>query len=372
MSRRIKKILIIVSVVLVAVFIGLLIYYFFFKKPPPALPPGAEEILPLEGAPAEVKARLIAITDEAVLGAVLVGEDKINYVAWDGTINQIDFNGESKEKLGLVAAERIGEVVFSKDGSRLAARQTLPSGQRRYLVFNTAEKNLKSLPAEVEAVAFSPDGSQMALALAERNSSRLVLADSTDIQKTTALVTVKLPDLKLKWTSEDFLILTNRPSGLADGMVHELNLKNKALRRVIGGIKGLTSLYSQSNKKILFSQTQGNGFGLNLNVLDTDKKTSRRLDIYSLPEKCAWGQDERTLWCAVINTEEDGVMPDSYYKRVIVSPNGDKIVKINLDLGLASEVITAPIDAAELFLSPDETYLFFINKIDGRLYRLTL
>ncbi|MEK7500848.1 MAG: hypothetical protein AAB642_01855, partial [Patescibacteria group bacterium] len=297
MTKRTKKILIIASVVLVLIFIGLLIYYLFFREKPPAPPTGPEEFPGLEGATPEVRARLVPITEEAVLSAVLAGENKINYAAWDGAVNQIDFNGENKERLGAVAAERIGEAFFSKDGSRLAVRQALPSGQDRYLIFDTKERSLKSLPAEVEALAFSPDGGQMALALAERNSSRLVLADADDTSKTTALVSVKLPDLALEWAAPDALTLINRPSGLAAGMVHELNLKNKALRRVIGGTYGLTSLFSPSHKKILFSETSSNGFGLTLNVLSTDKNTRRRLNIYSLPEKCAWSQDERTLWC---------------------------------------------------------------------------
>ena len=64
-------------------------------------------------------------------------------------------------------------------------------------------------------------------------------------------------------------------------------------------------------------------------------------------------------------------MPDDYYKGKIES-SAEEIVKMNLDTGENKKIISADFDAHNLFLSKDETYLFFINKKDGRLYRLTL
>ena len=91
-----------------------------------------------------------------------------------------------------------------------------------------------------------------------------------------------------------------------------------------------------------------------------------------MPEKCAWSQDERVVFCGVIKIgESDYVMPDDYYKRR-VRANGEEIVRINMETGQIQKVIEGVFDATNLFLAPDENYLFFVNKIDGRLYRLTL
>lgn len=374
MTQRAKKILKIASVVLIIIFIGLLVYYFFFKQKPPKVPPIGEGELPpvTEEGVLGTKPRLIALTDEAVLGASLTNDSKINYIAWDGTVNQIDFSGENKEKLGLVAAERIGEVVFSKDGSKLALRQTLPSGQNRYLVFDAAKSILKSLPQNSIFVAFSPntDEDRLIYGLLEGVNTRLISSNIAGSQ-TQTIASVKIPDLATEWTHKDFLTLKTKPSGLAYGLLYTLDLKTKKLQRVFGNVYGLTSLFSPSHTKILYSQTSDRGFDYKLAALSLNQKQSRELNIFTLPEKCVFAKDDRTLFCAAILNQEDRIMPDDYYKGLVDS-DGNDIIKLNLDTRLQETVIHANTDAVDLFLSPDEAYLFFINKIDGRLYRLTL
>ena len=92
-----------------------------------------------------------------------------------------------------------------------------------------------------------------------------------------------------------------------------------------------------------------------------------------MPEKCTWAQDERTVFCSVfkVNDPDSFVMPDDYYKRRVRS-DGEEIVRISTETGQTQKVIDGSFDASNLFLMPDESYLFFINKIDGRLYRLSL
>src|SRR3989344_9686141 len=106
-----KKLLIILSIILGLTLIGFGIYFFFFKKVSVTPPVGTEtETTDSELTP-NAKERLIPITDEAVLGAGLnfidkeAGVNKIVYAAWNGSINQIDLNGTSKNKLGLVAVD---------------------------------------------------------------------------------------------------------------------------------------------------------------------------------------------------------------------------------------------------------------------------
>lgn len=369
MSDRIKKILKIITVILVIVLIGLVIYSLFFKKDRPITPSTPEEeVFFGEEFTPQAKERLVAITEEAVLGAGL-STDKITYVSWDGTVNKIDFNGGSQEKLGSLPDERTGEVKISPDGTYFAAEQVLASGQKRHLLFDTVKRTMRSLPQNTQALTFDFKGDAVA-ALAETGSSRIVSIDP-ETQKQTLVASTKIPDLVLDRAGESSLALKTRPSGLAYGLLYTLDAKSKKTNRVLGNVYGLTSLFSPSGKKILYGQTSASGRDLELKVLNLDKKTEVNLNIFSLPEKCVWGQDNRTLWCGVINTETSPVMPDDYYKGKIES-SGEDIVRINLDTGQTQKLIGGFMDVARPFLAPDESYLFFVNKKDGRLYRLTL
>ncbi|MEK7209469.1 MAG: hypothetical protein AAB670_00930 [Patescibacteria group bacterium] len=371
MSNRTKKILKIITIILVVVFVGLLIYNLFFKKKTPVIPtaPGEEVIISDEFAP-EVKDRLIALTEEAVLGAGLKGDSSIIYVAWDGQINTIDFDGDKNQKIGAVPGERTGEVKISANGGLIGLKQTLPSGAVRRVVFDAEKKNLRSLPQNTEDLSFDPEGKNIIISLAETGVSALTALDADGL-KQTRLTTTKIPDLVLEWFSPNIVALKTKPSGLAYGLLYVLDTKTKKISRVIGSTYGLTASFSPSGNRILYAKTDSDGRDLELNVLNRDKKTELNLNIMSLPEKCAWSQDNRTLFCGAINTESDPVMPDDYYKDKIES-SGEDIVRINLDTGQTQKLIGGFMNVSKPFLAPDESYLFFVNKKDGRLYRLTL
>ncbi len=249
---------------------------------------------------------------------------------------------------------------------------TLPSGTKRILIYHAASRALKALPQNSVFAAFSPNAGEDRLiyGLLEGVNTRLISSDIAGSQ-TQTVASVKIPDLATEWTHKDFLTLKTKPSGLAYGLLYTLDLKTKKLQRIFGNVYGLTSIFSPSHTKILYSQTSDRGFDYKLAVLNLTQKQNRELNIFTLPEKCVFAKDDRTLFCAVIINQEDHIMPDDYYKRLIDS-DGNDIIKLNLDSRQQENVIHANIDAADLFLSPDETYLFFINKIDGRLYRLTL
>ncbi len=376
MSPRIKKILIIIAAVLVVVFVVLIIYNLFFKKQPVTPPSSPGEIPPITEIAPETKERLVALTEETVLGAGLNTYGKINYVAWDGAINQMDQDGQSKTKLGTVASEKISRVEFSPDGKKISLRQTLPSGQNRYLIFDLETKTIKALPPNMEASAFEPHGSKMVLVLLDKGLPagrqglrQLVITD--DQAKTTIIASTKIPDVMLDWPTSNLIALTTRPSGLAYGLLYLADIKTKKINRIIANTYGLTALFSPVGDKVLVSKTDENGLGLELKVLDLIKKTEKTVDLFSLPEKCAWAQDNRSLFCSRFETNNEFVMPDDYYKGKL-RPGTETIVKINTETGEQKEIIKIPTDATTMFLSTDESNLFFINKIDGRLYRLTL
>lgn len=375
MNQKSKKILIILAVILGITLIGLLVYYFFFKKTtPPAVPIIETPSLGGENAP-QAKERLVPITDETVLAAGLFGSagtttesgPKIIYAAWDGSINQIDFNGQNKNKVGLAAVDRIGEVKVSPVGDLVSFKYFLATGAAKYLVYDVNAKTLKTLPTNVSGISLGRNGDFVFLNGAKINSSL------ADLSKTKDLAVSKIPDLVLDWYSDNSLALETKPSGTAQGILYLLDLKTRKTKRVLGGVYGLTAKFSPKGGQVLVSETSADGRSLRITSINLAKKTQRNLNLFTLPEKCAWSKDERTVFCAVFKVEnlDNFIMPDDYYKRRIRS-DGEKIARINLETGQVKNIIENIFDATNLFLAPDENYLFFVNKTDGRLYRLTL
>ena len=377
MNPKTKKI-IILAVVLGLTLIGFGIYYFFFKKTTQTQPIIGETETILGELTPNAKERLIPITEEAVLGAGLsvidkeAGVNKIVYAAWDGSINQIGLSGDNKNKLGLVAVDRIGEVNVSSTGELVSFKYSLASGANRFIIYNVTDKTLKTLPQETEDVSLGNSNKEVAVVYSDKAGKKIALSYDS-FSKTKDVTSTKIPDIRIDWFNSDNIALETRPSGVAQGILYSLNTKTKKTTRVLGGVYGLTTNFSPTGKMVLVSKTDSNGRSLKLANINLDKKTERSISLFTLPEKCAWAQDERTVFCSVfkVNDPDSFVMPDDYYKRRVRS-DGEEIVRISTETGQTQKVIDGSFDASNLFLMPDESYLFFINKIDGRLYRLSL
>lgn len=373
MSTKTKKILIILGSTLTLTFVAILVYYLFFKGTPTITTPPGSEIYEGSGLGEQGIKRLLPITQESVLGASINEENgKILYFSLNGEINSINFDGTEKTKIGVMTTDGIGDVSVSKNGKNILAKITSQPGVSKYIVYNIKKNSLKSLPERTVAASFDPSGENIAIALDKTLSK--ISTINIESGETTEITIARIPDIVIDWHGTDVVAIKTKPSGLAFGLLYNLDLKTKEISRILGNINGLTSLFSPSSKRALISQTSSDtGKELSLSVINMEKNTKQSIGLFTLPEKCAWFNDDRTIICASINAENEGkyVMPDDYYKGKIKFSSED-IVRINLDTGQKQNMINGVFDAQNLFLSKDEAYLYFINRVDGRLYRLTL
>ncbi len=175
------------------------------------------------------------------------------------------------------------------------------------------------------------------------------------------------------WPNEDFIILNTKPSGLVDGFAYTLNTKNKEFSKILGNIKGLTTLSSPNLENILYSNNN-----LTLKIFDNITNENKNLKINTHSEKCIWSNNNITLYCAIpkeINANL--IYPDAWYQGE-VSYNDD-IWKIDTYTGAKTKLIdpntlyeNENIDVINLSLDKDEKTLFFMNKVDSYLWALRL
>ncbi len=186
-----------------------------------------------------------------------------------------------------------------------------------------------------------------------------------------------MKNLIVEWPSSGKVAIRTKSSGLAQGIVYAIDLTTGDFQKIIKETYGLTVLWSPLGDKILFSETDNRGKNLKLKIADLAKSTIQELNFVTLPEKCVWSQDNRTLFCAVPKTISTlATLPDDYYKGLISL--ADDFWLINLDTQEKIQIFeaineeTMAYDAQQLLLSPLEDYLLFVNKRDGLLYSLEL
>ncbi len=178
-----------------------------------------------------------------------------------------------------------------------------------------------------------------------------------------------------QFPNQNLVTLTTKPSAAVPGHLFFVDPKTKAATKILGEIKGLTTLTSHDMRFVLFSETKG---GLPaLSVYNTGTREGRPLSFKTLPEKCAWGkQNLSVVYCAVPHNLPPGDYPDQWYQGVIAF--SDDLWEINA-LTLGTKKIMSPSDFGAPFLditnpvlSSNDVYLLFINKLSGTpwVYRI--
>jgi len=166
------------------------------------------------------------------------------------------------------------------------------------------------------------------------------------------------------------VILTTKPSFRSLGYMFFLNTRTSSIRKVLGGINGLTTLSGSRAKEVLLAK------GLNLFSYDVENKKLENLGIKGLPEKCVWLSDLKNVICGIPTNAPTAEYPDDWYQGIVSF--SDNIYKINLDKK-TKELLVSPedfsgesIDVIKPALGPNGKYLFFVNKKDLSLWSLDL
>jgi len=185
-----------------------------------------------------------------------------------------------------------------------------------------------------------------------------------------------MKDLIVEWPKGEEIFLREKPSGLVQSSLYSLSPLTKAFTKNISDIYGFSVKWSPDGSKILYSKTNSNGKNIVVFTADRTGSNQKTANVSTLAEKCVWSQDPRIIYCAVPkNINDANILPDDFYKGIFLA--NDEFWKINVINGdktklLDDSQLIEIYDATDLFLSSQESYLFFVNKINGLLYVIEL
>ena len=136
---------------------------------------------------------------------------------------------------------------------------------------------------------------------------------------------------------------------------------------------GLEAVPSKNGNYLLLSATDSQNKNPELYVLDITNKKLLKMPFKSFVDKCTFTNGNKNIYCAYSNSFSNNNFsyPFDYYLGLI--PSQDSFAKVNLETGEFTIFIeNTPYDAYNLQISEDESFLIFINKYDGLLYKLDL
>lgn len=290
----------------------------------------------------------------------------------NGHIYDTEITNKNSKKISNTTIPGVQEAFFNKDANTVIYR---------YLSFDN--KNIESfiatlgkthgefLPENIQNVVLNKDKNKFFILLKNKIGS-VGYSRSFEPSIKSEIFSSSFSEWIPQWVSDENIYLTTKASYSFKGGLFNFNTKNKTITKIIDNIPGLTTLINIDGSRVVYSEYSNSG--LKLNIFNIKEKSINDLDTKGLPEKCVWGKNNSTLFCAIPNNMNYDNLPDLWYQGLVSF--SDKFVKINTTNGEVEDIINSssvtPVDAINLVLDDTESKLFFINKKDSTLWGLNL
>ncbi len=382
-----KKVFIISSVLLLVILVFLGIYNFAFreKTPKAAKEPEKKEAaksteIKQETSKSQPGEKIKALTDEAVVAPVLSqGGEKIKYYARStGNVFEISLSGAGQRTISDTNLMGLVKVLWSPDKNKVISIFNKNGTTERYLYDYDAKSSVK-LKEGMEYIVWTNLGDKTIYKYYDAKTKKrsLSIADP-DGSNWKNLTDIAWRDISIAPAPQTSLIsFWNTPDGFEETNLKTIGITGGESKTIFSKKFGADYLWSPNGQKVLVSSLETKGSSkMTLATINANGGEYQNLNIPTLASKCAWSKDNKTLYYALPGSIPEGsVMPNDYQNKKFYTR--DSFWKVDTTTGKKERVvelneITQSFDAADLFLSPAEDKLFFVNRVDGKLYSVSI
>jgi hypothetical protein len=362
---------------LVTVLFFLGIYNFAFKKD---VPEAIVQSTPAaESATQKAPEKITAISEQAVVSPFFdkKSETVTYYSAKDGTVWQISFDGKEKRQIETTKVDGLKNVLWSPDH-----RKTLTTikigGQSSFYEYDHQSKKGVLLKKGTDAVAWDNLGAKIFYkyydATTRKRSINIANSDGSGWQKLSDVDFKNVVIAPLPSTST--VSYWNYPDAMQESQLQIIGAMSNQPQTIFKGRYGGDYLWSPDGTQALVSSLSGKEDRMTTLGLLAISGDYHDLDVPTIISKCVWSADGKNIYYALPGGIPDNtVMPNDYQDNKFTTE--DTFWKMNIASGQKERIIDAAdilgkYDSSNLFLSATSDALYFVNKIDGKLYRIQL
>lgn len=303
----------------------------------------------------------------------------INFFSPDSEkLSQIGLDGKSGTSISAKTWTNLSGIFWSPGKTKAIIKSAGSNNQPEFSFFDLAGNQVKPLKSNLDMVVWQNDSKILYKYYDPQTKERsLNIADSDGANWK------KIADLEFKNVfiapipKTGFITYWNRGGAQEETQLISVPIIGGEKKTLFKGKFGADYLWNNNGSKILMSHSNAKGGNkMELALLDDKGENYRGLEIPTFLSKCAWSSDNSTIYYALPgNILDNSILPDDYlagkfnttdtfWKMDTASGKKERIVELS--------DIKEQIDAKDLFLNEDESALFFVNKIDGKLYRINL
>ena len=364
------------------------IYNLAFKKTAPApittienAPTATPQTETPKEAPKLSLAPISALSDEAVLAPTIASaESAVKYYSKaSGQVYQVDFDGNGKRTLSAKTLPGLVFVLWSPDKNKVITKIMTGSTANFYSYDYTTLKGTP-LPGNIDSIVWQNNSSLIFYKYFDPKSKKSTLnfsaPDGTNWKKLADLTTGNIKIATIPETG-GLISYWNRPDAFFSTSLKTLSLVSESEKELFQGVFGADYLWSSAGTNVLISSVEAKGGSkIQLSLINANGGELKSLNVPTFVSKCTWLRDNKTILCALPGEiPANAVLPNDYDNGKFYT--ADTFWRINTETGEKSRLIEPnkidqKYDATNLFLNSDESLLFFQNRTDGKIYRITL
>lgn len=382
-----KKIFAISTLILVLLVGAIFVYNFAFKKATPqtATPKTTDEGK-TSTAPANTQSTakqtsdaIAAVSDSSVFGATLAPDGSTIYyfTSENGQLNQINFDGKLEKVVSTEEFQNIQQVIWNKPKNKAIVKRADGAGKSKFLMLDLAQKSVTPIKNNIDSIAWSGLGDKIIYKYYDAKTKKRTLEVSDPDGKNWR----KIADINFFGISispvpgSSDISFWPSPDAFTASSINLINFSGENKKEILAGRFGADLLWSPDGKTAAVSTAdQKGGHKTDLALMNSDGGQFRSLNFPTFAKKCVWSSDSKFLFCSMPgNIPETAILPNDWQEGKIQT--ADTFWKIEIATGkkdrlIETDKISGSFDALNPFLSQDEKTLFFVNKADGKLYKL--
>lgn len=261
-----------------------------------------------------------------------------------------------------------GSVVSGKLLSNLSAAYWAANGYETIIVqnsrgelihsyFNVKTGQIQSLHPNLSRPAWSPRHDKIAYLFFDRQTNEGQISISNpDGSVFKNILPTRLHPLAITWPKEDLISFYDRAGD--EQSLFILEMEGNSLKKILGPVNKLQTLWAPDSSKILASYTKDGGEIAS--IMSLKDQTEIRLDLLTSANKCAWSANSVFVYCGAKKADDQ---LESLY-AIDTTTQSAKL--------LFTPFETETVNIKNPFFSPAEDFLIFTNDYDQYLYSISL
>lgn len=376
-----KKIFIISSSVLAIVLLFWGIYNFSFKKPAEETPVPAASTSATEKTASIKKEEVIQqITDEAVLAPILSNDDaSIKYYSKStGKVYRVNLLDLSKKIISDNNLIGLLDVFWSPDQTKVISKFSGGSGYPKYSFYDYSTQSGSKLSENIGTAVWQNNNKIFYTYFDRKTKEKSINISDPNGELYKKIINFTPDSIVIApIPKSSFISFWNKPDSFTESTMQSTSVLGGEIKTLSAKIFGADYLWNNDGTMFLRSNVdQKGGHTMELGASNSLGGEYKNLGIPTFVSKCAWSKNNDYIFYALPGAiSEKSVLPNDYNNNLFTT--NDTFWKVNIKTGekerlVSLENLTNAYDASDLFLDSDESHLFFINKIDGKLYKITL